>query len=173
MKAICAFFGIGAMTLLAGCADTSDPYEVNEILPPCGSYSSSFFGIQKTYPAVDEGSGKVGLLETYGSGHVIEDGQPSGHYRLYDCRTGRAAGFNDYLDLSASRDPADPAPTLEGFVANARKNGLMAQPDRLVAQAKRAGFRPATADQSGPSAEYASCACQHFYPDLVAERAAQ
>jgi hypothetical protein len=172
VKSCIAYVGVVSPTLLAGCAQSGDPSGVHEDLPPCGSYETSWFGSIKVYPAVDEGEGKVSLQRGYGDAHAPEDGGPSDDYRLYDWRSGKAIGFNAYRDFSISYDDPNRPPTLNEFVETARKNGLMTQPQKLLAQAKRAGFRPATPDQNGPPAEYITCACQHFYPDLAARTSA-
>lgn len=155
------------MMLLTGCEDAGDPDDSREDRPPCGRIERSVMGFHQINSAIDEGAGKVGLLRVIGSNDNPADGDPTGEYRLHDGQSGGAVGFNAYRDLSIRNDAPDRLLALEEFVQTARQNGLMAKPDRLLAGARRAGFRPATAEQSGPSAEYITCACQHFYPEIA------
>lgn len=166
-----------AMRFQAAC-QPEDPDRVLQERPPCGRYSSDFIGTNHVFAAIDEGDGNVGLQEWYGDSHMIEDGDLTGYYRLFNCERGDAYGFNEYVSFEG-HDPERPETwqvSMEDFVEAARKSGWMQNPQRLVSEARKAGFRPATADQNGPSAEYITCACQHFYPQFstrTAERVDQ
>ncbi len=133
------------------------------LLPPCGASYTDAMGGWTSYAAVDEGGGRVGLAYDNGGDQVLSD-VPRGYYRLYDCRTGSAVGF----DVAARTD----IPAVEEFVARARRNGLMARPDALVASAARAGYPPASTApwNAEDMTEYATCACGVFYPRLGASR---
>ena len=136
------------------------------LLPPCGASLYDELGGWTRYAAVDEGAGRVGLAYDNGGDHVVVD-VPRAYYRLQDCRTGSAVGFD--------ADGRAGIPTVEQFLNYARREGLIARPNALVSTAMRAGFLQASnarwdAEEMG---EYATCACGQFYPDLAKSRGGQ
>lgn len=136
------------------------------LLPPCGASYTNMLGQWTREAAVDEGAGRVSLVYDNGGDHVTA-ALPRAYYRLHDCRTGSAVGFD--------ADGRETVPTVAQFAANARQDGLMSKPNQLVASALRAGFQQASNAQwsAEDMAEYANCACGHFYPDLAKSRGGQ
>lgn len=130
--------------------------------PACSETTIAGMYMGQTYPAVDEGQGRVGLMHT-GSGDLIIEDEAYGYYRLHDCRSGKNLGFDAYPIETRYKGAAV---NLVEFVAAVRQDGLMSRPGQLLSTARSSGFKT---DIGGWNAEiiddYASCACQLFYPD--------
>lgn len=171
-KSLAALIQAGGILALVSCAaplPTDQPANGVTRGAACSSTNSSGMFQARQFPAVDEGNGRVGLLYT-GSGDVITPDETYGHYRLHDCGTGKEQGFDAYMMRETSYRGA--RVSLEEFVAAARADGLMSQPERLMTTAKAAGFAPRAADWKQQAIdEYAACACALFYP-VTASRAA-
>ena len=136
------------------------------LLPPCGATEFSASGGWTRYAAVDEGGGKVGLAYDNRLAHRGADA-PRGYYRLQDCRTGSAVGFDV--------DNRTGIPTVEQFLNKARQDGLMSSPHGLVSRAMQAGYLQASNARwnAEEMAEYANCGCGQFYPQLAGSRGGQ
>ena len=136
------------------------------LLPPCGAAFTNALGGWTRYAAVDEGGGKVGLAYDNGGDHIAA-GMPRAYYRLHDCRTGAAQGFD--------ADGRGNLPPIEAFLTQARQDGLMSSPQRLLSSATQSGYLQASNARwnTEEMAEYAHCACGQFYPGLGGSRGGQ
>lgn len=161
MKARAAICLAAAGLALVACKDAPVEEEnAISLLPPCGAALYSPLGGWTRYAAVDEGQGHVGLAYDNGSDLIVID-LPRAYYRLHDCRTGSAVGFD--------ADGRDGVPQLEAFLTKAREDGLMSSPQALLGRAMQAGFLPASNVRWNAEdlAEYAGCACGQFYGGLA------
>lgn len=154
----------GVLFALPACAPETK--EGVTAVPPCGKSRLQGMLVSNQYPAVDEGEGRVGLMY-FGSTDEINFTGPLGYYRLYSCQSRSAVGFDSY----GIENPRDDVPYvgMEEFLQEARRRGLMKTPEKLVQTALRQpGFKPVGYAWYQPAMdEYATCACQHFYPDLA------
>lgn len=163
MTARAAILLAAAGLALVACGKSApDESNAMSLLPPCGASFFDELSGWTRYAAVDEGAGRVGLA--YDNGGRIDAALPRAYYRLHDCRTGGAVGFD--------ADGRAGIPTVEQFTTRARQDGLMSTPNQLVATALRAGFLPASDSRWGAEdmAEYATCACGQFYRGMGGSR---
>lgn len=161
---LAAFSLVGGAWALASCAPVATDGQGITQGPACSQTNVSGMFMSQTFPAVDEGGGRVGLLYT-GSADVVTPDETYGNYRLYDCRSGRQQGFDAYMMRETRYRGV--SVNLEEFVSAARAEGLMSRPAQLLKAADRAGFEPVAAHQRETfNAETAACACALFYPDL-------
>ena len=162
-----AIFLAAAGLALAACGKSAtDEGNAMSLLPPCGAAEYNPTGGWSRFAAVDEGGGKVGLAYD-NTGDQVVAGLPRGYYRLHDCRTGSATGFD--------ADGRPGLPAIEAFLIKARQDGLMSSPQTLVNRAAQAGFLQASNARwnAEEMAEYAACGCGQFYPGLGGSRGGQ
>lgn len=161
MKRRAAILLAAAGLALAACGKSApDEGNAMSLLPPCGAAEYSPNGGWSRFAAVDEGGGMVGLAYD-NTGDRVVAGLPRGYYRLQDCRTCSAVGFD--------ADGRAGVPGIEAFVTKARQDVLMSSPNGLIGRAMQAGFLQASNARwnAEEMAEYAHCGCGQFYPQLA------